>query len=739
MKGWLLVLLCAATVWCLSVFALAEDAGLSTHALDSRFTLAEENERLALYVDEALCDIALLDKQSGAVWYSNPPDASEDKVASGMPKQQMLSQLYVKYVDDKNNSFFAASRFSAVDQGGAVLIREEDAITVVMDFRRDEFKIPVRYSLGDDHLRAEVLLDQIEEYGLHRINQITLLPFFGAGGPEDSGYVFLPDGSGALVRFNNGKQASGSITLNVYGDEIVFGRELVDTSRQKCHLPVFGIQRAEDTLLAVIHEGAAKSAITVTPGGRYTGYTTVSATYNLRLLGSVKLPTKNFQNRSVQVLEDGTGQDAAFEVRYYPLTPASGYVGMAQRYRTYLIEEASMPAQNTDAGAPGLYLDVTGAVNLKKPILGIPAHVVTPLTPFDGAAALLTNLRDLGVESITLRYSGWNGGGLYGKLPAKSQAEGRLGGNAGLKTLLSTADALGAKVYLGADLMNVYQTGAGVNRFFDTAQNINRTVSLQYRYLPNTFLADTETEPWLLLAPRLLSEKHQAYGDMVVKATGGAPVGIAMETTGNLCYSDFSGKPSSREQTAAYSAESLAGLEARGFPLLLAAANAYALPQAHAITHVPDGASGYDLADQTVPFYQIVLHGLVDMASLPVNLCAQPRLRLLKCIEMGMSPTYAMITGDASVLKNTRADMLYGVSAAVWAKAAAEGAQEVAEALAGTEGQAIIDHEEVMPGITRTVYESGRTVWVNTTNRDMEGTSITVPAMGWAAIGGTAP
>ncbi|MEA5014518.1 MAG: DUF5696 domain-containing protein [Candidatus Limiplasma sp.] len=736
-RGWALALVCALALGLCPPPGRAQSpahpAGKDAAGLAGHFQLVVENEALALYTDPALGEIALADKRTGTLWFSNPPLAQEDALASGMPRWQMLSQLYVRYVDGKNNTFFAASRFSCVEQNAMTSRLEDGSVTYIMDFVRDSFRIPVRYSLGEDYFKAEVLLDEIQEYGENTISQITLLPFFGAGGEGEEGYLFVPDGSGALIDFHNGKQGAESFSLNVYGDEAAFGRELMDISRQKCLLPVFGMQKGASTLLGVIHGGAAKAAVTANVSGKYTGYNTVSSTYNHRLLGSVKLPTKNFQNRSVQVLERASGHQENYEVRYYPIPQGDGYVGMARRYRAYLMEEAGLQPRE-DAGTPSLYLDLTGAVNLKKPVLGVPAQVPVALTPFEEAAALIGSLKEAGVENLSVRYLGWNGGGIYGKLPAGGGAEAALGGGKALKELLSAARDAGVRIWLGADLMNVYRTGNGVSRFFDTAQNINRTVALQYRYLPNTFLQDTQTQPWFLLAPRLLRQKHGEYARRVEEAAGAkSGVGIALETTGSFCYSDFSGNPSSRSQSAAYSLESLRDLREAGYPLLLKAAYAYALPQADALTHVPDGSSGFDVTDRSVPFYQIALHGLVDMASLPINLCAQPRLRLLKCIELGMSPTYSLATGDASQIKNTRADMLYSIEAQVWREAAAQAAQEVARALEDARGQLIVDHALLAPGVTKTVYANGYTVWVNATQQEASAEGRTIPALGWTA------
>ena len=56
-----------------------------------------------------------------------------------------------------------------------------------------------------------------EEYP---VNSISLLSFFGAAGQEREGSMFVPDGSGALIHFNNGKTNIRPISSS-YTDRIM--------------------------------------------------------------------------------------------------------------------------------------------------------------------------------------------------------------------------------------------------------------------------------------------------------------------------------------------------------------------------------------------------------------------------------------------------------------------------------------------------------------------------------------
>lgn len=62
--------------------------------------LAAENESLEFYIDEMETDIAVRDKASGSVWFSNPVDTELDTVSSGYYQRMLKSQIVVTYINE---------------------------------------------------------------------------------------------------------------------------------------------------------------------------------------------------------------------------------------------------------------------------------------------------------------------------------------------------------------------------------------------------------------------------------------------------------------------------------------------------------------------------------------------------------------------------------------------------------------------------------------------------------------
>ena len=81
-----------------AVFLATAAESLSARVGDS-FAMAAENVYLRLYVDQATANFALEDKESGAIWHSNPQDAGRyDRIAAGKERNRLRALLGMSYV-----------------------------------------------------------------------------------------------------------------------------------------------------------------------------------------------------------------------------------------------------------------------------------------------------------------------------------------------------------------------------------------------------------------------------------------------------------------------------------------------------------------------------------------------------------------------------------------------------------------------------------------------------------------
>ncbi|AEE95673.1 hypothetical protein [Mahella australiensis] len=103
------------------------DASAMQNPVPSGMELVAENEFLAMYFNPVTTEVAIKDKKSGHIWYTNPPDREQDAIATGANKGKLGSQLSITYYTptaqqqqmDNYNDSIAHNQFkvSKIDDG----------------------------------------------------------------------------------------------------------------------------------------------------------------------------------------------------------------------------------------------------------------------------------------------------------------------------------------------------------------------------------------------------------------------------------------------------------------------------------------------------------------------------------------------------------------------------------------------------------------------------------------------
>jgi hypothetical protein len=696
----------------------------------SGYVSVMRNGNLELLADTRNAYIALKDERTGRTWYSNPPDLAEDTLASGMPKALLMSLIGITYQDGKNNDFTASSVISSVKRNGFTFEKAAEGLVFLFDFVREQIRVPVRFSLEEEALVVQILSEDIEEYGGNRLVSVTLMPYFGAGGKADDGYLLVPDGSGAIIRFNNGRTEALEYDQDVYGDEYAVEKPMLTNPKDWIHLPVFGIRNGQGAMLGVIDGNAAAASISAFVAGRYTSYNTVNTTFHYRIEGSVKLPMKNWATRTIQLLGSGRTR-STYSVRYLPLQDGSTYIDMANRYGRYLKDEKGLAPAGI-ASPYSLFIDTYASVRRRKSVLGIPMTVTQKLAGFDEMETMLADLKAAGIDSMVMRLNGWTGKGAYGVFDTSGSAIGQAGGERGLASLLDKAADLGTRIYPSVDLTNSYEPSFGFVPFRDATKNLTRIPARQYAFLVNTLLPDYRIRPWYLTAPSRFGDFLSTYLGSLDRRAAGEATGVAVLGAGSACYSDFSEAGFMRAETEQVYWKAFSSMSGRD--LMLESANAYGLSGATSIISVPLSSSRFDIFDESVPFYEAALRGYAELASPPVNLSGNPRMIILKCLEYGVSPTFAWTPGDPSAFKETRLRDQYASDYRGWMAEASQWHQELEAVLGPVAGQPMTAHERIREGVFRTTFGETTTVLVNYGERAETVDGSVVPPMGYLVL-----
>ena len=221
-------------------------------------------------------------------------------------------------------------------------------------------------------------------------------------------------------------------------------------------------------------------------------------------------------------------------------------------------------------------------------------------------------------------------------------------------------------------------------------------------------------EEWRLLIPEKAGSAVEKFIENYQEKNVS---GLMLSGMPNKVYSDFSDYPSGRENTLKIWEENLNRLKMTTGGLLANNPNAYALPYLDHVVALPTESSGFEILDRTVPFIQVVLHGLVPYATSPLNLASNPQDYFLKAVETGSFLNYAWITRDSSLLKETPLNHIYSSNYDVWLDEAVLQYKRTKELYGLIKNEEITNHLEVAEGVYATEYANGYTVVVNYNNQ----------------------
>lgn len=676
-------------------------------ALYSSARFVTENDRLALYVDDDTAVIGLMDKVTEKMWWSSPENVGHDKIATNTIVDDLSSSLRMVYGEPAaRNTTTMRSKADA-----KVKVKDKkDGVEITYDFKKAGITVPVTYTLGEDYLEARVETADIQEEDSSQtgkvVTSLSIMNNFGAAGSTEEGYFVIPDGSGALIHFNNGKTNAKSYSAMVYGSDITAVPLTQPAVTEQVYLPMYGIVNGSDAMMVVCTDGDSNAKLTASVSQQSkSSYNLCGFDFVVRDSDSYYMSGDN--TTALTVFEDGDIKTDALALRYYPLETEdeADYMDVANAYRDYLTEE--MQVDNTViSDNPGLYLDLYGGVVKEKSILGIPIKQKTALTTFQQAQSILDQLSD--VQNIRVQYHNWTNAGISGKVDVKAKAAGCLGGNSDWNDLLMNAQERDIAIYPAVD-NRTFVSGNGYYTFTDTTVRISGSYARVYEYDLAYGTQSSANKPLSLLSPETFPEVYEKLSKNYGKKDLSR---VSLGSMTSALYGDYGKKAISRDQAVSLLTESYQTLTDSGIDVLADTANGYALPYVKEITNVPLQSSGYDIFDEDIPFYQIVMHGLKSYSGASVNQSATPADTILLSVASGSNLRYDLIGEETSVLKDTALDELFYSSAEDWTAEARNAYRFTSDVLGGLGSQKIVDYVRKDDKIT-TTYENDIVVVVD--------------------------
>ncbi|MCM1056531.1 MAG: DUF5696 domain-containing protein [Firmicutes bacterium] len=706
------------------------------------FVLVDENEYLKLYTDTATANVAVYDKRDGSVTYANPLNADEDSIANKANVNYLKSQFILQYYNadvkssnlDSYSQSVAKGQFSAESIGNGIRY-----IYQVGDLTEGQihFDIPLEYRLNGDRLEVSVPVDGIGEYGGGYIYRIQLLRYMGAAHNTEEGYLVVPNGSGSLIRFNNGKTSAANYSQYVFDIDPMTANYTTTENTYSAKLPVFGICRTDRSLLVTVEDGATTSVITAGVSGSYNDYNYAYPTFVLRNIDNLRM----FGNSATDVfVMEPDMYDINMKVSYsFPGEAYQGYAGLANYYRERLIAEGQL-SPLTEGGDIPFYYDVIAGVKETAHFLGVQYLNTFVMTDFEDAEAMAKELSEAGITNQVMNLQGWFNGGYYHDAADKVKVMGKLGGKSGLEDLNQTLADLGGRLYADVAFQQVTFADDGFNYNAESSRYYGAGFVASFGQvnpttLRNTSSLDYSETKYDLLSPKFLPRYVGKFAKKIQKFD---LYGVSLRDLGNVLTSDKKRTQIvNREEALDVLQAQLEVLEGTGKKLMTNGANAYSFPYSTDIINVPIESNKYQIVDESIPFYEMVIHGCISYSTDLLNYQDEEDMTgvVLKMIEAGASPHYVFTWSESSRMKDTGLNRYYATTFDVWKGEAADIYSRVNEALKYVSDARITGHEILENGVRKVTYDNGVILYINYDDEALETDGMEIPAMSYRMEG----
>ena len=619
------------------------------------------------------------------------------------------------------------------------------------------FKCSLEYTFNEDNSLSVRLPSNsiVFDETVYILKNITPLKYFGSASFSNEGYIFIPDGSGSIIEFEDFRESNVTMGAGVsfYGTDYCYSK-ISGAHKQSLTMPVYGIVSEKDAsgnpidfgYFAVLEEGSSMATINTLheatlyrDGTVYTSFTPYPAD-QFDLSDTMSVGGSSFYTKVSESKYSGS-----YVTRYVMLSgEMASYVGMAAYYRNYLEERGVLTALSSVSDDLPLYLEALGSLEVVEKILTFPINVSKPITTFEDLVAIYDDLgrakermlekaaeyealaaaekedgtlkqtyletaaqykelakKVVNIDNINFKLTGFTNGGLNSTYPTRVRWERSLGGKTGFEELLKTAASKTDEdstfgVYPEFDFQYISNTSLfdGVGK----RNTVSRMVDNRYasKQLYSNITGEYETNFSMIVSADALD---RLYNKFIKRYSQYDATGISVSTLGSDLNSNFDEKnPISRDDAQGYVSSLLDRIaNESNYDIMLSQGNIYSVKYASHILNISTDSSYYRYSSYAVPFVGMILHGYVNYTGTALNYSGAPDYDLLRSIENGASLYYIIGYRNTDVLKDDEDfNKYYSVSYDNWFDDIVKKYTTLNSVLADLQDYKIVDHKVII-------------------------------------------
>ena len=566
------------------------------------------------------------------------------------------------------------------------------------------FNLSVIYKLDGKNFIVDLPFSEISYKSKYPIVQVAVLPYFAAAGAEDSGFMFVPEGSGAIINFNNGKIKQNGYYADVYGWDYASDRKALITETRSS-FPVFGVSYGDSSFISILEDGAEYAGIAAEISGKLASYNYVRAEYKMLHREQYEVTTRN--TSAQYSYEKGLPMDEKIH-QVYTFVDSGSYVDMAKEYRNYLFANEK---KLNDTEIP-FAAEIVGAIDKVQQVAGIPKTLPYELTSYSNTARIVNQIDEMGIKNANIKISGAINQGIKHKILNKVHFIKALGGKAGFNRMLKDTKDTSAKLYLDASVQTEYRSGLfdGFVSFRDSAKFASDEIAELNEYSPIWYGKLEEMTSYHLLNPKVIARNTDVFAKNAKKYG----LNLSFRDNGYLLSADYNDdRRVSRAQAKNQQIEKMTAIKEDGSSIMINGGNAYAIKQSDFITNMTLRGNSYAILDGLVPFYQIALHGYKRFAGAPINLSYESDQLVLESAECGAGLYFVFMDAPEMKLQESSYTEYYSANFDSWKDKLDTLYKKYNKEIGKVKNSLISDHKYLSENVTETVFDNGYKVFVN--------------------------
>lgn len=683
----------------------------AAQAVSVGFTGEVENSRFKLTCDKSTGNISLFDKRTAQIYSGIPAMADEDSIARGLFKMELYSQLIIRGVDILTNQLTDIMSYPASVKKGDVKVEQLiNGFKVTYDFSSEKIVVPLYFLIDEEKFNVRSDVAEIVEGQKVIIKDLEILPFFSAGSAKDKGFILIPDGSGAIINFNNGKGALGDYSGKIYGRDDSFYLKQQSLNTADIKMPVFGIEKNGYGFLAVVNKSDAAGKICASVSGIKTEYNNAYFGFTMHSTDTIYINKDTWYEKGVLKYNPKPEIEEISTNYYFYSEKGGSMVSMAEIYRNYI---RTATKKTPEIIKNGLFIDILGSIDVNVSILGFPVNTIRPLTTFKQARQIIDEADAKDIDNISVKLSNPTYDSVKYKVKKNFTPLAKLGGSSEFEKLIGVKDI---KFFPDMDIMNFDPGFLSFTSLLNGVKSLSNETATKYIYDVATYNINKAERKFGLLKP---DKFENSYESIVSSAKKQNITGLSVGSFGDALYSDFNKKGiASRQQTL----DKIVNVYKNTFTdmdIISNNPNSYAIPYSDALLEIPDSSSGFDIFDYDVPFYAIVVNGLCNFTYNPINLAADPQIQKLKSLSVGAMPLYKLFFESSDKVKETSYSKYFSCNYRQWLEDMSTGNEMIKEFNDISGNRVIKKFEHIQHGVERVSYENGVTVIFNYGNSDV--------------------